>query len=249
MAAFPTVLILAGGLGTRLGSIQKDLPKSMVDVLGQPFIQHQLQLLKTQGVENVILCVGYRQKALCAFVGDGSQFGLNVTYSSDGEKALGTGGAVLKASTNAGSPFAVLYGDSYLEAPLGPIIQTFADCGKEALMTVYHNRNQCAPSNILVRDGCVTAYNKKDPTPEMEYIDFGLSIYSKAAFEGMSESEAFDLAEVTTTLISRKQLACFEVNVPFHEVGSIEGLKELESHLRNREKAISANDTAVDDRR
>ena len=233
------ILILAGGLGTRLGSLQKDRPKSMVEVAGKPFVHHQLQLLKRQGAKDVVLCVGYRQQALCDFVGDGSKFGLNVTYSSDGESPLGTGGAALKASALVGPAFAVLYGDSYLDVPLAPMVQTFEDCGKPALMTVYHNRNQGEPSNLLVRDGSVIAYNKENPTTEMEYIDFGFSIYSRIVFEEFSLTSAFDLDKPIKALIARGQLACHEVFVPFHEIGSLDGLEETERYMRSSRKNIS----------
>jgi NDP-sugar pyrophosphorylase family protein len=243
LAGFPPVLILAGGKGTRLSSVlaNTDLPKSMVDVLGQPFIAHQLHLLKRQGAEKIILCVGHQEKPLRDFVENGEKYGLAVNYSSDRESPLGTGGAVLKASQLTDSPFIVLYGDSYLDIPLGPVIEDFERRGKPALMTVYHNKGACGPSNLLFRDSRLIRYDKEAPTADMEHIDFGLSIFSRAAFDGFTPGSAFDLGDVVKALIARGDLAGHEVLESFHEVGTAEGLKELEKYMRFQQSAESLN--------
>lgn len=238
--AIPPVLILAGGLGTRLNSINPALPKSMVAVCGRPFIAHQLQLLKGQGVTKVILCVGHNAQPLIDFVGDGKQFGLTVEYSCDDESPalepsattlLGTGGALLKASRLVGSPFAVLYGDSWLEVEFAPIIEAFEHLNKPALVTVYRNENRYIPSNLKVEGQLVTAYNKEQPSTDMVHVDFGLSIFSKQAFAAFAAQRSFDLASLITSLIAARQLACYEVSQRFYEVGTPQALKELEEHL------------------
>ena len=227
---FPPVLILAGGLGTRIRSICADLPKSLVPVNGEPFVAHQMRLLAREGVRDVVMCVGHRSRPLIDFLGDGEQFGLNVRYSEDGDRLLGTGGAIVKASALASSPFAVLYGDSYLDVPFGPVYETFVKSGKLGLMTVFRNENRFIPSNLLVENGLVTAYNKTNPTPNMVHADFGLSIYSAAAFAGRSQT-VFDLNEVVMNLIERRELAAFETLKRFYEVGSPEGVADLEQYL------------------
>ncbi len=222
MSSFPPVLILAGGLGTRLSSVlaKSGLPKSMVDVLGQPFISRQLNLLKQQGAKQIILCVGHQEKPLRDFVGDGKTFGLAVSYSSDQEHPLGTGGAVLKASKLTDYPFIVLYGDSYLDIPYAPVIEAFENSGKPALMTVYHNNGARGPSNLLFRDGRLIRYDKDAPTAAMEYIDFGLSIFSSSAFEGFTPGSAFDLSDVVKALIARGDLVGHEIFEPFLRVSA-----------------------------
>jgi MurNAc alpha-1-phosphate uridylyltransferase len=231
---FPPVLILAGGRGTRLGSSNPGLPKSLVSVNGEPFIVHQLRLLHGQGIEDVVLCVGHLEKLLREFVGDGTKFGINVRYSSDGDQLLGTGGAVLKASKFTTSPFAVLYGDSYLDVPFAPFVESFRRSGNLALMTVYKNNNDEVPSNLLVKNGTVISYDKEKPTTEMEYIDYGLTIFASEAFAGFTAGQHFDLGAVVKQLITQGELVCHEVHARFHEVGTVEGLKALEEHLQNK---------------
>ena len=91
------VAILCGGIGTRLYPLTRNMPKSLVNVAGEPFLTHQLRLLRDSGIQNVVLCVGYYGQSLREYAGDGSNFGLKISYSFDGAKQLGTAGAVCQA--------------------------------------------------------------------------------------------------------------------------------------------------------
>jgi N-acetyl-alpha-D-muramate 1-phosphate uridylyltransferase len=229
MSRFPPVLILAGGLGTRVKALTRDLPKSLIPINGQPFVSYQLRLLADRGVRDVVLCVGYGNEPLRQYVEDGSKFGLNVQYCYDGDQLLGTGGAVQKAAGMVGSPFAMIYGDSYLDVDFDPIYRTFIQSGKKALMTVYRNENQLIPSNLLFENGLIVAYEKKQPLPTMKHCDFGLSFFHCGAFAGTQPP--FDLSIVIEKLIAEKQLAGFESAQRFFEVGSEQGVQDLEHHL------------------
>lgn len=235
MSTFPPVLIIAGGLGTRIKSICPDLPKSLVPINGEPFVAYQLNLLRRQNVQEVIFCVAHLSQPLVNFVGNGSRFGLRVRYSYDGDRLLGTGGAVYKASGLVGSTFAVMYGDSYLDVPFAPIHQAYQKAGKPALMTVYRNENRLIPSNMLVEDGLIKDYDKAKPSPNMMHCDFGLTIFNKSAFSGFP-SEQFDLSDLIVKLIKGGRLAALEMTERFYEVGSPEGVRDLEDHLKSRAK-------------
>ena len=94
----PPVAILCGGLATRLKPISDNIPKALVEVDGKPFIFYQLEELQRQNIQDIIVCVGHKGEMIEEAVGDGSRFQLNIRYSYDGETALGTGGALKKAS-------------------------------------------------------------------------------------------------------------------------------------------------------
>jgi NDP-sugar pyrophosphorylase family protein len=205
----------------------------MVPIGGEPFIAHQMRLLAREGVRDVVLCVGHLAKPLVDFVGNGARFGLKIEYCADGDQPLGTGGAIAMASEMVTSPFAVIYGDSYLDVPYSPIYQAFKDAGTTALMTVYRNENRLIPSNLRVLDNRVQEYNKEQPAPDMVHVDFGLSIFDRSVFAGLV-GKRFDLSEVIVRLISEKQLAAYELNQRFYEVGTPEGLSDLESYLQRK---------------
>lgn len=223
------VAILAGGLATRLHPITQTIPKALVDLAGEPFISRQLAYLRLQGVKRVVLCIGFLGEMIQNVVGDGSNFGLDVAYSPDGPKLLGTGGALRQALPLLGHDFFVLYGDSFLPVEFAPIEKAFLDSHKSALMTVLENGDRWDKSNVLFRQGQLVEYNKHQPRPEMTYIDYGLAVLSKPVLEDYPVGQAFDLAEVYHALSMEGQLAGYEVHERFYEIGSHNGLKETET--------------------
>src|SRR5512145_576443 len=126
------VAILAGGLATRLRPITEKIPKSLVEVNGEPFLAHQLRLLHRSGVRRVVMCVGFLGEAIEAYAGTGAAFGLELSYSYDGSSLRGTGGAVANAISVLGDSFFVLYGDSYLPCDYRAVERAFLSSGKDA---------------------------------------------------------------------------------------------------------------------
>lgn len=233
---FP-VVILAGGLATRLRPVTETIPKSLVEVAGEPFIIHQLRLLKKQGIKRIVMCIGYLGEMIENRIGDGKQFNLSISYSYDGPSLLGTAGAIKKALPLLEDHFFVLYGDSYLPCSFNAVQHFFLTQPKKALMTVYKNNGQWDKSNVQFTHPEILIYDKKNQTPEMHYIDYGLGVLSKNAFELVPENEPYDLASLYQNLLMQNQLAGFEVFERFYETGSFAGMKELGYYLQqeNRE--------------
>ncbi|HXS67817.1 MAG TPA: nucleotidyltransferase family protein [Candidatus Polarisedimenticolia bacterium] len=231
------VAILAGGLATRLRPITEKIPKSLVPVAGKPFLTHQLEFLSSRGIRHAVLCVGYLGEMIQRDYGN-EAFGIKLDYSFDGAKLLGTGGAIKRALPMLGGEFFVLYGDSYLPIEYRPIAEFFERSGKLGCMTVYHNEGRYDTSNVVFADGGIKVYDKKAKLPEMRHIDYGLSLFKAAAFDGYSAEQPFDLADVMGKLVREKQLAGYEVRERFYEIGSPAGLKELEE-LLNTDKRKS----------
>ena len=228
------VAILAGGLATRLRPITEKIPKSLVLVAGKPFLAHQLELLHARGIRHAVLCIGYLGEMIQREFGDGRAFGVRLDYSFDGPKLLGTGGAIKRALPLLGDEFFVLYGDSYLPIEYRPVAEFFRHSGKLGLMTVYRNEGRYDTSNVVFHDGEIAVYDKKNRSPEMRHIDYGLSLFKSPVFESYSAGQPFDLAEVMGKLVREKQLAGFEVRERFYEMGSPAGLAELESLLQSK---------------
>ena len=149
---FP-VVILAGGLATRLRPLTETVPKALIEVANKPFICHQLDYLKNQGITQVVLCIGYLGEKIQAIVGDGSAWDIKVSYSFDGPVLLGTGGALKQALRYVDDSFFVLYGDSYLPIDYQVIETAFISSKKPALMTVLKNANQWDKSNVIFENG------------------------------------------------------------------------------------------------
>ena len=228
------VAILAGGLANRLRPITETIPKALVKVADRPFVFHQLDWLREEGVRRVVLCVGFLGEQIRDAVGDGRRFGLAVDYSFDGDQLLGTGGALKKALPQLGQAFFVLYGDSYLRCSLADVESAFRAAGMPALMTVLRNGGQWDRSNVLFKDGHLVRFDKRNPSPEMHHIDYGLSVLQSNLFGSYGDVERIDLADVFMALSERNELAAFEVRERFYEIGSQAGLKETEEFLANK---------------
>jgi NDP-sugar pyrophosphorylase family protein len=228
-----TVAILAGGLATRLRPITEKIPKALAPVAGEPFLAHQLRLLHSRGLRRAVLCVGYLGEMIENEFGDGSAFGVELRYSFDGPRLLGTGGALRRALPLLGDPFFVLYGDSYLPVDFSAAADAFQRSGKPALMTVFRNEGAWDSSNVWYEGRRIIRYDKRERTPEMRHIDYGLGVYSAAAFEAWPADEPFDLADLQRELVAKDALAGHEVFRRFYEMGSHAGLSELEALLRS----------------
>jgi NDP-sugar pyrophosphorylase family protein len=203
----------------------------MLRVAGKPFIAHQLALLKKNGITKVVICSGYLSEQIEDFIGDGKQFGLSINFSADGEKPLGTGGAIRKALLLLGDTFFVMYGDTYLTIDFKSISDFFLSQNKKGLVTVLRNKDQWGKSNIVLKNGKIIKYDKKEKTTDMEYIDYGLSMLRKSAFDEIRDEEVFDLAKVYQSLIYKEQMIGYEVKSRFYEIGSAQALAETEEYL------------------
>jgi N-acetyl-alpha-D-muramate 1-phosphate uridylyltransferase len=229
------VAILAGGKATRLYPITQAIPKSLVEVAGKPFIQQQIELLRKNHIERIVICLGFLGEQVEATLGDGLAFGLQIKYVHDGPRLLGTGGALKRALPELGKgAFFVLYGDSFLDIDYACVEAEFVRSGKTGLMTVHKNQGKWDRSNVYFAQGQIVEYDKKNPTPEMQHIDYGLGILQEAAFEDVPDNEAYDLADIYKNLIKKGQLAGCEVQQRFYEIGSPEGLAETRAYLTEK---------------
>ena len=224
-------VILAGGVASRLGERTGNLPKALVPVAGLPFAELQLEWLASQGVRDVVYCIGYRGDQIRTYVGDGSRWGLAVRYVDEGADLRGTGGALRLALDEEalGESFAVLYGDSYLRIDLREVFATFRNSGLPALMTVLHNEGRWDRSNADFDGVRVTRYAKDEHG--FEWIDYGLSVFDRDVVREIPPGETVDLADVLSKLAGDARLAAYEATERFYEIGTPEGLAELEHFL------------------
>jgi N-acetyl-alpha-D-muramate 1-phosphate uridylyltransferase len=233
---FPSIVIVAGGLATRLGPLTETVPKALIEVHGEPFLAHQLRLLQRSGARRVVMCVGHLGEQIREYAGDGRRFGLKVEYSFDGERLLGTAGAIRRALPLLEDEFFVLYGDSYLPCDYRAVEGAFRGAAKPALMTVFRNEGSWDASNVEFQDGRIVRYDKRNRTAAMHHIDYGLGVFRRSVFERLREGEAHDLAAVYQDLLRRDELAGYEVCERFYEIGSAAGIQELEAYLAGKKR-------------
>jgi len=216
------IVILAGGQGTRLGDLTKDRPKSMVLIRGRPFLEYQLELLKAQGITDVVLCIGYLGEQIERYFGDGQRIGLDIRYSQE-DRPLGTTGALKNAELLLNNTFFTMYGDSYLSLDFRQVMSHFQSHRKLALMTVYRNHDTYDKSNTTIQGDLVKKYSKQERTPDMVYIDYGANIFRKEVLSLIPENQFCRMEELFPRLIEREEL--------FYEIGSLRGLKDFQQYV------------------
>ncbi len=231
------VVVLMGGLGTRLKEHTKQCPKSLVKVGSRPFFDYELDLLKQWGFRRFLFLIGYQADMIEEYYGDGSAQGISIEYCMDGEKLLGTGGAIRHALPYLDEDFLLIYGDSFMDINYEESVYRYfkgKEKGQAALMTVLQNHDRFDKSNVILKDGEIVLYDKHHTVPEMDYIDYGVCMYERALFESYEADTAFDIAEIQTRLSKEGKLAAHIVTKRFYEIGSPESLKEFTDYVVHR---------------
>lgn len=232
------ILILAGGLATRLRPLTEKIPKSLVSINNEPFIVHQLRLLHQNNIKDIILCIGFLGEQIIEVVGNGHRFGVNVRYLFDGPQLLGTGGAIKQALPHLQDEFFVINGDSYLLCDYQAVARTFTKANKLGLMTVFRNQGCWDSSNVEFHDNQIIVYDKKNRNDNMHYIDYGLGVFHQKAFEKIPPNQYYDLATLYQDLLKDNQLAAHEVTQRFYEIGSFSGIDDLNHFLSHSHETV-----------
>jgi NDP-sugar pyrophosphorylase family protein len=229
VSPLPAICVLAGGLGTRLGSQVRDTPKPLLEVAGAPFLEHQLELLSRHGAHRVVLCVGYLGEQIEQRIGS-ERFGIEIVYSYDGPQPLGTLGAIRQAAPLLGPRFLVLYGDTYLRIDYRAAAEAWQRAGLPGMMTVLRNDGRWDVSNVAFDGERVMAYDKRHPAPDMSWIDYGLGGLLASALDRV-DVHVEDLADLYHELARRGDLFGFPATERFYEIGTPQALAETGAFL------------------
>ncbi|MBN1804562.1 MAG: NTP transferase domain-containing protein [Sedimentisphaerales bacterium] len=226
------VVILAGGLGTRLRPLTESVPKPMVTIHGIPFLQYQLELIKSYGFAEILILAGYLGKCIEAYFGDGAKFGLNVRYSYE-KIPLGTGGALKNAENELKEEFLLLNGDTFLPIDYRDLTECFYQSGKTGLIVVYENSENIAPDNIAFhKSHLVSGYDKKNTT-SMTHVDAGVIMLKKEVLDLIPEAMKCSLEEeIFHKLIEEKNLLAYPTDQRFYDIGCFRELEVFEGAVK-----------------
>jgi mannose-1-phosphate guanylyltransferase len=228
------VVILAGGLGTRMLPLTESTPKPMLPVAGRPFLQHQLELVSHHGLRRVLLLVGHLGEQIRDHFGDGQRFGCEIQYSFE-RTPLGTGGALKLAESQLENEFIVLNGDTYLDLSYAQLSHRFLAEGREALIAAYCGRagEPQVPADTVARNlgvdssGNVWAYRKKEPVG-LTHVDAGVIALRKSVLTRIPVGASCSLEErIYPQLIREGQMRAWITQEPFIDMGTSEGLQVL----------------------
>lgn len=226
-------VILAGGLGTRLGEITRHIPKPMVSVAGVPYLEHQLRLLREQGFTDVVLLTGYLGEQIQEYFGDGGGLGLSLHYSRE-LTPQGTGGALREASELLASDFLLLYGDSYLPIDYRAVMESLRASDALGVVVAYDNRlgDTSVKNNLGISPGgVVSRYHKTNADlPGLHFVEAGVLAFRREVVDLIPAQGQVSLEEeVFTRLIPEGKLRAVITEQRFYDIGTPERLKAIEA--------------------
>jgi len=224
------IAIICGGLATRLGELSKTIPKSMILVAGKPFLEYQIENIKRHGIKDIVLCVGHLSEKIQSYFKDGSEFGVNIKYSYDGDKLLGPIGAIKNAEKMLKDEFFIMYGDSYISVDFQKVFSYYKENKKLALMVVFQNKDKYDKSNLKVNNNLVISHGEKDA----DYIDYGTSILNKKTLDFLEEDKFYSTGDFFKILIRKQELLAYEAKRRFYHIGNPEALEEIREHIKEK---------------
>lgn len=220
-----TIAILAGGFGTRLGELTRDVPKPMIPIGGRPYLERVIDSFARCGLRDIVLLTGYRSEVIETHFGDGAAFGVRISYSRETEP-LGTGGAIREARRLLGERFVMAYGDVLRYFDYG----RFVAAHDEPCLAVYPRQTV---GNTEVEDGRVTRFDKK--APELPYIDAGFSIMPSSVIDLLPQHGPSSFEETIFPILAAElRLAAEIVDLDFFDIGTPEELARTRAKLEKQ---------------
>lgn len=223
------IVILAGGLGKRLGKISKKLPKSLVKINKKPFLSYQIDYLLRNNANNILMCLGYKSEMIKNFLNNKKFKNLNINFSIE-KKPLGTGGSLVLAKKKLQNYFLVMYGDSIFDLNLKKLINNFNKSKKKSLILIKKNNQKFIKSNIKLI-GKSFLYNKESPDKSFLYIDYGIMILNKNILNEFNKSRFIDFSEILNLMIKKNNIEYIITKKNFYEIGTISGIQRTKNYL------------------
>lgn len=226
-------VILAGGRGERLRPITDEIPKPMVLVSGRPFLEHIIEFLKNNGVEEIVLLLGYLPEKITEHFRDGSKFGVKIKYSITPVDD-GTGTRIKKAADLLRDKFCLLYCDNYCPISLNKLYQYHSEKNKNATMTIYSNKYGFTKNNIKIEGCAIKKYDRSRIEKDLNGVDIGFFILDKKVLDLMP-LENFSFEEVIIShLVQNEDLAGFVTDFPYISIGKMDRLPDAEKYFSER---------------
>ena len=222
------ILVLAGGLGTRLRPLTRTVPKVLVPVLGRPFLEFVLQDLARQGFRRFVLSVGFLAEQVEAHFGDGSDLGYSVEYARETEP-LGTGGAIRHALPLLSDPFVVVNGDTLLQLDLAAMLQAHQQQGELVTLAAAWVPDRGRYGALGIEQARVACFEEKRADAGPGLINGGIYAMNHALLDGANQG-AFSL-ERDWLPRHAGQIGAFETRGYFVDMGTHEVLATLDESL------------------
>lgn len=228
-------VILAGGKGTRLGNLTREIPKPMLPLLGKPLLEYHVELLRDYGITEIWILVNYLKDSIMQHFGNGAAWNVSIQYYEETEP-LGTTGGIKAIESHLTEDFLVLYGDVLVNMDLHRLIQ-FHQTQKADATLVLHPNDHPYDSDLveLNQQKRITAFHPK-PHPEDEYfrnlVNAGLYVLSPKILNTLPSGIARDFGrDIFPSIVSTHYLAGYNTTEYLKDMGTPARLKKVEADL------------------
>ena len=234
------LIVLAGGLATRILPLTYSKPKYLLPILGKPFVDYQFDLFQENSLFDITFCLGHLgnevQNHIVQLNKHTFSNSFRLDFSHDGPQRLGTGGAIAKSLPTFSGNFAVMYGDSYITANLQEIMRSFHDDSGQTQITVTRNVLNPNEHNVVIQEGILEKVGKN--ISDGTHAEYGFTLVNRNNFENFIESNSqqnglleFDFLEFLMSELKAKKLAYYETRHPYWEIGSFDGIDRFEKYI------------------
>lgn len=245
MTSIKQAVILAGGRGERLKPITDTIPKPMVPINGKPFLEYLVELLKENGIEEIVMLLGYLPEKITEHFGDGSKFGVRIKYSI-GAVEDETGTRIINAKDLLQNDFLLMYCDNYWPLRLGELQRFHSDKNKAATVTVYTNKQGVTKNNVLVdSEGNVTLYDKSRTAAGLNGVDVGFFVLNKSVLKYAPDYNFSFEKEILPKLVAKKELAGYLTDYRYYSIGSPDRLPLTAEFLSGKKVILLDRDGVI----
>lgn len=225
-------VILAGGYGTRLKPFTDTSPKPMYPFEGKPFLEYLIEQVRSFGIREIVLLLGYLPEKIQDYFGDGSRWGVHITYSVTPVE-YETGLRIKSAAPLLSDEFLLMYCDNYCPIAFSRLVADYEKNGALIQFTAYRNMDGYTKNNLrLAENGLVEVYDKKRLTPGLQGVDIGYAIVNKKVLELLPEENHNFEAVVYPALVAEKKLFATVTEHRYYSVGSWERIELTKEFFR-----------------
>jgi len=238
-------VIFCGGVGERLRPITNNIPKPMVDVNGKPFLEHLINQIREQGISKIVLLTGYKREVIENYFGDGSEFGVNITYSRGPMEWL-TAKRLWEARDLVEDNFLLMYADNYVPFNLKKSVKFHLDKKKILSFIVFSKPEK---NNLRIdRDNIITLYDENRQAEDLKYVELGYMIISKKGVLEVMKDENISFSGIIKRLVEKKEVAGFETKYKYHSISDLERLEKMKQYLINKKIILIDRDGVINEK-
>jgi D-glycero-D-manno-heptose 1,7-bisphosphate phosphatase len=241
-------VILAGGRGTRLGTLTDTRPKPMLEVHGRPFLEYLVEMLREQGFSDVLLLLGYLAPVIQNHFGNGSRFGVRISYSITAPEDLTTH-RMLVARDQLDDLFLLMYCDNYWPMQFDRLWDQYVKSGALALTTVYSNKDRYTKDSVKVgADGFMEIFDRSRTTPGLQGVEISYAILRLDLLDRLPNPNLLIEEALYPQLTRERQLAAHVTDHRYYSVGSPQRLPLTEEFLARKPAVILDRDGVLNRR-